>query len=497
MNHLDTFSETAAAPAPAIRNRTDRPKSSRAITKHFVLDTNVLLHDPSCINRFDDNHVWIPVDVLSELDRFKNEQTERGANARAAHRFLTQVFNRPNVSVLDGAPTPGGGTVRLAAFDVTHTSRAGALKHLYRLFPESDRVDHRILAHTLRVQEKFEAPAFLITKDLNLHLKALAVGITCQDYQNDKVPPEDLADKGLSELEVDPHELQRFASSGQLEVEPARIARFGTNDYVLLRAGQRKTIPARLFHDRIFRRLNVPGAMHIPRGVDLRPANLGQQCFIDAMLDPEISLVTCFGHAGTGKTLVAVAAGLHQVFTKTFTGLTVSRPVVAMGETLGFLPGSLEEKMHPWLQPIYDAFEILMPPNAAAASGKGRKSNASEQGSSPGARKPHEALIDQGLVEIEALAYIRGRSIPNRFFILDEAQQLTPREAKTIVTRMSKGSKLVMVGDPSQIDNPYVDSRSNGLVFVRNRMKGQAVAAHVSLYKGERSELAELGAELL
>ncbi len=493
MNHLDSFVEAA----PVTRPQSRPISSARTRAKHFVLDTNVLLHDPSCVDRFDDNHVWIPVDVLSELDRFKNEQSERGANARAVHRLLTGIFRPDDVSVLEGAPTIGGGTVRLAAFDVSAGVKTGAIKHLYRLFPETDRVDHRILAHAIRVREKFEEPVFLITKDLNLHLKALAVGITCQDYQNDKVPVEDLHSQSLMELEVDAHELQRFASSGELEVAPDRMTPFTTNDYVLLRAGQRKTIPARLYQDRLFRRLHVPPVLHIPRGTDLRPANLGQQCFIDAMLDPEISLVTCFGHAGTGKTLVAVAAGLHQVFNKTFTGLTVSRPVVAMGETLGFLPGSLEEKMHPWLQPIYDAFEVLIPP-AASAAGKGRKAHAPEQGGAPAsARKPHELLIDQGLVEIEALAYIRGRSIPRRFFVLDEAQQLTPREAKTIVTRMSKGAKLVMVGDPSQIDNPYVDSRSNGLVFVRNRMKGQAISAHATLYKGERSELAELGAELL
>lgn len=488
MNHLDSFADAA----PVTRPRSRPATGGRSRPKHFVLDTNVLLHDPGCVDRFGDNHVWIPVDVLSELDRFKNEQSDRGANARAVHRLLTNIFRPESVSVLEGAPTVGGGTIRLAAFDVSSGAKTGAIKHLYRLFPESDRVDHRILAHAIRVREKFDEPVILITKDLNLHLKALAVGITCEDYQNDKVPVEDLHGQSLMELEVDAHELQRFASSGELEVAPERMAQFTTNDYVLLRAGQRKTIPARVYHDRIFRRLHVPPVLHIPRGTDLRPANLGQQCFIDAMMDPEISLVTCFGHAGTGKTLVAVAAGLHQVFNKTFAGLTVSRPVVAMGETLGFLPGSLEEKMHPWLQPIYDAFEVLIPP-AGNAPGKARKGS-SEQTS---ARKPHELLIDQGLVEIEALAYIRGRSIPRRFFVLDEAQQLSPREAKTIVTRMSKGSKLVMVGDPSQIDNPYVDSRSNGLVFVRNRMKGQPIAAHATLYKGERSELAELGAELL
>ena len=190
--------------------------------------------------------------------------------------------------------------------------------------------------------------------------------------------------------------------------------------------------------------------------------------------------------------------------------MTVSRPVVAMGDTLGFLPGTLQEKMHPWLQSIYDAFEVLLPLNPPPAEGKprnasDRKKHENKQANphAAGANvhhtvvKPYEQLIDRGLLEIEALCYIRGRSIPNRFFVLDEAQQLTPLEAKTVVTRMSKGSKLVMVGDPAQIDNPYVDSRSNGLVYARNRLRGQSITAHISLSKGERSALAEMGARMM
>ncbi|MGC3988471.1 MAG: PhoH family protein [Chthoniobacteraceae bacterium] len=195
------------------------------------------------------------------------------------------------------------------------------------------------------------------------------------------------------------------------------------------------------------------------------------------------------------------------MFGKSFNGLTVSRPIVAMGETLGFLPGTLEEKMRPWLQPIYDAFDVLMPPAVVPVNdGKKKKKHpanlppaaahaANQNGATP--RKPYEHLLEQGIVEIEALAYIRGRSIPRRIFVLDEAQQLTPLEAKTVVTRMSRGSKLILVGDPAQIDNPYVDSRSNGLVYTRNRLKGEAIAAHVSLNKGERSALAEIGARLM
>jgi PhoH-like ATPase len=268
------------------------------------------------------------------------------------------------------------------------------------------------------------------------------------------------------------------------------------NEYVLLGAGEKQTIPARFTADGRFVRLNIPEVLKIPDGQSLKPLNLGQRCLIDALLNPDISLVTCYGHAGTGKTLVAVAAGLHEMFNRKYNGITVSRPVVAMGDQLGFLPGSLDEKMRPWLQPIHDALDLLMRPNTPL--GPRRKQPTKAGGAPPtAAKKPYELLMEQGILEIEALCYIRGRSIPNRFFILDEAQQLTPQEAKTIVTRMSRDSKLVLVGDPAQIDNPYVDSRSNGLVYTRNRLKGQPFVAHVALNRGERSELAEAGAQLM
>ena len=201
-----------------------------------------------------------------------------------------------------------------------------------------------------------------------------------------------------------------------------------------------------------------------------------------------------YGQAGTGKTLVAVAAGLHEMFNRRYNGLTVSRPVVSMGDQLGFIPGSLDDKMRPWLQPIYDALDLLMQPTGPQGP---RRKQQKKDDSEGAASKPYDELIERGMIEIEALCYIRGRSIPNRFFILDEAQQLTPQEAKTIVTRMSRGSKLVLVGDPAQIDNPYVDSRSNGLVYTRNRLKGQVFASHVTLSRGERSPLAEAGAQLM
>ena len=271
------------------------------------------------------------------------------------------------------------------------------------------------------------------------------------------------------------------------------------NQYALLQvdANVKQTIPARLDSNGVFVRLAIPGALRIPDGNSLKPLNLGQKCLIDALLNPDISLVTCYGQAGTGKTLVAIAAGLNEVCGRRYNGLTVSRPVVSMGDQLGYLPGSLDEKMRPWLQPIYDALDLLTTPPVSKGPRRkqGRKGKGAEMTSDAG--KPCEELMEQGLIEVEALCYIRGRSIPNRYFVLDEAQQLTPQEAKTVVTRMSRGSKLVMLGDPAQIDHPYVDSRSNGLVYTRNRLKGQSFVAHVSLSKGERSPLADLGARLM
>lgn len=462
------------------------------VAKNFVLDTNVLLHDPGCLSRFAENHICVPVDVLAELDKFKGEQSERGANARQVHRKLTEIFSNGD-GVTRGVPTDGGGTIRLVIYDPDFCEKnSDQLGQFLRVFPDRERVDHRILAATVLLMEHNSAPVVLVTKDLNMQLKARAVGIKCEDYLNDKVDPTEISSYDTRSVEVDPMELQRFASSGELALEHPRRKEIALNQYVLLSAGEKQTMPARLDANGTFVRLQIPEVLRIPDGHHLKPLNLGQKCLIDALLNPDVSLVTCYGQAGTGKTLVAVAAGLHEMFNRRYNGLTISRPVVSMGDQLGFLPGSLDDKMKPWIQPIYDALDLLMQPHNAQAAKRKKQKKEGEAAS-----KPYDELIERGVIEIEALCYIRGRSIPNRFFILDEAQQLTPQEAKTVVTRMSRGSKLVLVGDPEQIDNPYVDSRSNGLVFTRNRLKGQPFAAHVTLSRGERSPLAEAGAQLM
>lgn len=508
--HRPALMEVPEDQCLTLPNPVKNPKGG--VAKNFVLDTNVLLHDPNSLNRFENNHVFIPVEVLSELDRFKNEQSERGANARTVHRSLTKIFGRNARKVTRGVETAGGGSVRILINEAMGKPAASsaAMKRFLKIFPDQERMDHRIIGACLALAELEESPTILVTKDLNMQLKALAIGLTCEDYLNDKVAVKDAEGYEIRSVNVEAHELQRFGSSRSLFLEADRTGPLEINEYVLLRAAEHKLMPARHIGGGEFIRLNIPPSLQMPRGIELRPANAGQQCFIDALLDPSISLITCYGQAGTGKTLMAVAAGLFLTAQKQFNGMTVSRPVVAMGDTLGFLPGTLNEKMHPWLQSIYDACEVLLPLNPPKAEGnkakasdrkKNHPGDSHSQQGKPGEQraiiKPYEQLIERGLLEIEALCYIRGRSIPNRFFVLDEAQQLTPLEAKTVVTRMSRGSKLVMVGDPAQIDNPYVDSRSNGLVYTRNRLRGQSITAHICLTKGERSALAELGAKMM
>ena len=487
--------------SPSASSSRRRRAGTPTATKTFVLDTNVLLHDPACIHRFAEHHICIPVDVLSELDRFKNEMTERGSNAREVHRALMKIFANKGASVTEGVPTDGGGSIRVAVYDPAEARKHASVQGFERIFHDLDKADHRILACTLWLREQVSPPVILVSKDLNMQLKARAVGIECEDYLHDKVEPREVANFDIARVDVSQHELQRFASSGCLSLPETRTVGMVVNDYALLSAGDKATMPAKLSANGEFVRLHhTPESIKVGQGRAIKPMNLGQACFLDALLDPEISLVTCYGQAGTGKTLLAVAAALQQVFNRTYHGVTVSRPIVAMGQTVGFLPGSLQEKMRPWLQPVYDALDLLMRPLEGTQQGPARKKNRfmpepQQQIAAPAA--PYDPLIQQGVIEIEALCYIRGRSIPDRFFILDEAQQLTPLEAKTIVTRMSRGSKLVLVGDPAQIDNPYVDSRSNGLVYTRQRMRGQTFAAHVPLVKGERSALAEAAARLL
>src|SRR3954468_7346061 len=506
------------ATAPKSRIRVE------AKVKTFVLDTNVLLHDPQSIFKFEENNLAIPVEVLEELDAIKAEQsTERGRNARRVHRILQELLPDTR-SMHEGVELENGGTLSVIINPyLTDHKRSPAMDRLRAILPDLTKKDNRIIAAALFVQERFPPPTILVTKDVNVQLKARAVGLESQDYLNDKVP-EELEEASYREVAVDIYELQRFCSEGAFEIDPSLAQPMYLNEYVLLRSNEGKTMPARYYGDGLVRRLKIPDFVKAPGGIPIRPRNLEQQFFMDGLLDDSIAMLTCFGKAGTGKTLLSTACALHQTHEdhSHYDGVSISRPVIALGKDIGFLPGSLEEKMKPWLQPYHDALEVLIPskppkdPQFASkkvAKKKHKKRDehflesltsahpgrASHNGSNGNGTlvKPYERLLKSGLVEIEALAFIRGRSIARRFFILDEAQQLTPHEVKTVITRIAESSKLVLIGDPAQIDNPYVDSRSNGLVYCHNRMKGHALAAHVKLSKGERSKLAELAADLL
>ena len=500
------------------------PQSSRKSVsiraKTYVLDTNVLLHDPQSIFKFEENNLAIPVEVLEELDAIKGEQsTERGRNARRVHRLLQELLPDSR-SMHEGVKLENGGTlsVIINRYLVENNWSSPAMQRLRAVLSDFTKKDNRIIASALFVQETFPPPTILVTKDVNVQLKARAVGLEAQDYLNDKVPEAPDTDS-YPTLNLDVYEMQRFCSEGQLELDEDIAGKLYLNEYVLLMTPEGKTMPGRYFGQGAVRRLRFPEFVKAPGGIPIRPRNLEQQFFLDALMDDSISLITCFGKAGTGKTLLSTAAALHQTTddASRYDGLSISRPVIALGKDIGFLPGTLEEKMKPWLQPYHDALEVLMPSKApkeqqfvAKKVGKKKKKHddvmammSSPQPSYGGGgnglppMKPYERLIRSGVLEIEALAFIRGRSIARRFFILDEAQQLTPHEVKTVITRISEGSKIVLIGDPAQIDNPYVDARSNGLVYCHNRMKGQSLHAHVKLAKGERSRLAELAADLL
>ncbi|MEA5114306.1 MAG: PhoH family protein [Geobacteraceae bacterium] len=437
--------------------------------KTFVLDTNVLLHDPFALFRFQENSIIIPITVIEEVDRFKKDMNETGRNARQVSRYLDDLRQKGSLS--SGIGLDSGGTIRVALFD----------EEIRRLIPpelSEQRADNRILAIALDAKNKSgRVPVILVTKDTNLRIKADAVGLKAEDYESDKVSIEELY-TGFTVLDVTPETVDRFYGQGWAETEESLMP----NQYVVLRdagnpshTGLAKFVAAQ-------KRL-VPVARIGKEGVwSIHPRNREQTCALDALLDDSVKLVTLVGKAGTGKTLLAIAAGLHKTAEESiFNRLLVSRPVFPMGKDLGFLPGDIEEKLAPWMQPIFDNVELLLSGHEA------------EKRHSRGYRE----LMAMGILEIEPLTYIRGRSIPNQFLIVDEAQNLTPHEIKTIVTRAGDGTKVILTGDPYQIDNPYVDSSSNGLTYLVERFKGQEIAAHITMMKGERSALAELAANLL
>jgi PhoH-like ATPase len=380
-------------------------------------------------------------------------------------------------------------------------------------------MDNRILATAVHLADTEAVPVILVTKDLNLQLKARALGLDAQDYRTDRV--EDDADirriqktsghEDYEKLELPGSRVQAFASEGRIHL-PESASKFLQNQYLILQSmdSAGHGVPARHCGGGTFRTLRREH-VSIRGGRNLQALNLGQRFLLDALYDPELTLVTVYGKAGTGKTLLAVGAALEQVQGGEYEKMLITRVIMPTGKDIGFLPGRLEEKMQPWLQPAYDALEHLLArprkpeqfenkrastrkSTAANDSVKRQPRNAVVEGTK---RKPYEPLLQSGLLEVEAITHIRGRSIPRAVFIVDESQQLTPHEAKTLVTRMGRGSKIILIGDLGQIDNPYVDAHTNGLVYTRNKLQGQSFMAHVNLFKGERSPMAEAAANVM
>ena len=435
--------------------------------KNYVLDTNVLLHDPNALLNFQDNHVLIPIEVLEEVDKFKRETSERGQNARTVSRRLDALRRQGNLN--KGVQLANGGRLQIVFLS---TPKAGSALDVMA----NGSMDNRILAQALCIQaEQKSCPTILVTKDINLRLKADVYGLAAEDYETDQVNLKDLY-TGMFELTLPAASMAELKLNGEVALPQARVRH--PNEYcTLIEEGNPKRT--------VLCKVDASGAKLIPlqdcQNVwGIRPKNREQHFALDALLDQRVKLVTLMGKAGTGKTLLALAAGLKRtVNDREFRRLMVARPTIAMGKELGFLPGTLNEKLSPWMQPIHDALEMLGDLNMGHEH-----------------RRTGD-MLRGGTIVVEALSYIRGRSIAHQFMIVDEAQNLTPLEAKTILTRVGHGTKIVLTGDPYQIDNPYVDVASNGFNYIISRFKEQALAAHVELQQGERSDLAELAANIL
>ncbi|HMV69096.1 MAG TPA: PhoH family protein [Myxococcota bacterium] len=436
-------------------------------TRTFILDTNVFLYDPHALEVFKEHDIVIPMTVIEEIDRFKKDVNETGRNARQTSRMLDSL--RAKGSLREGVRLPGGGTLR-----VDHLPDD---KDQVAITWGADSNDNRILQTAVRLHRNLGARVALVTRDTNMRLKCDALGVVAEDYENAHLQVDEQW-TGVVEANVASSLIGGLYADGEVAADEA--AAWYPNTFVVLRGDDGQTAMARVRPDRSGFRL-VQRHKEGVWGVFAR--NKEQLFALDLLLDPDVQLVTLNGMAGTGKTLMAIAAGLRQTADQQrYRKMLVSRPIFPLGRDIGFLPGDVEEKLNPWMKPIFDNLEFLV-----SSRPDKRRSQQPE----------YQYLLDQKIVEVEPLTYIRGRSIPQQFLIVDEAQNLTPHEIKTVLTRAGEGTKVVLTGDPHQIDNPYVDELSNGLTYAVERFKGDGIAGHVSLRKGERSQLAELAAKLL
>lgn len=436
--------------------------------KTYVLDTNVLIYDPHAILKFEDNDVVLPIYVIEEVNQFKRETTERGRNAREFARVLDDLRSKGSLS--QGVPVAEG-SVRVHV-----PEKRPRLEH--GLNPLS--ADNAILHTAIAVRDlNTNQPTVFITMDVNLRIRADAFGLATETYEHNAVNVEHMH-SGIIELVISKQEIEQFVERGTMPA-PGQETLTGNTCVVLRDETQPKP------HVSLARYHVESGELRIVKtpkeGVmGIRPRNREQSFALDLLLDVNIKLVTLVGKAGTGKTLLALAAGMKRtVEDGHYSRLLVSRPIMPMGRDIGFLPGSVQEKLNPWMQPIFDNLEFLL----FSGGGKHRGMRAFDE------------LLQSGTVHVEPLTYIRGRSMPQQYVIVDEAQNLTPHEVKTIVTRCGEGTKIILTGDPFQIDNPYVDGSTNGLTVTAERLRGDSMVGHIVLSRGERSELANLAANRL
>ena len=435
--------------------------------KNYLIDTNVLLHDPNSIYAFEENNVYILICVLEELDKFKTAPGETGANARRVARELDNIREKGNLN--DGVELEGGGTIYVTTFKKNGLNLDLSI------------VDNRLITTAHKLELETGLKSVVVTKDIGLRVRADGVKVPAEDYRSGKYKMD--AYLGNSTEEVPEWVIDQLYSDGVVKSKDFDISKLGsfcTNHYFVLQAENDKKHTGLA---RLNKKGDLVGIKENCCACGISPKSVEQKFALDALLDPEISLVSLRGMAGTGKTLLAIAAALSRVLNDgdECYKVTITRPIVPVGRDVGYLPGDLDEKMTPWMRPIHDAIDKI----------KECDSHLDHRSSIP-------AGFDNGnIIEITPLPYVRGRSIAHSFMIIDEAQNMTPLEVKTLLTRASEGTKIVLTGDIDQIDSPYLDSESNGFSYVISHLKGQDIFAHIELEKGERGRLAELAAKYL
>lgn len=435
--------------------------------KTFVLDTNVILHDSNSLFHFQENDIIIPITVLEEIDAFKRGHDLLNFHAREFIRFLDTLSGD---ELVQGGVSLGEGHGKISILTLFNDE-----KEVIDAFQEH-KPDHRILSAALSLKKRQpRQPVVLVSKDVNLRLKARAIGLESQDYYNDKIEDIDKLYRGKRLVEdVNPDIIDRLYSAHEISAAEAEIEPVYPNEYFILRNASKSVLAWYNARTQMLERIDKLMAYGIS------PRNAEQAFALHALMQPDVKLASLSGKAGTGKTLLALAAALEV--RKEYRQIFLARPVVALSnKDLGYLPGDIESKLDPYMQPLYDNLGVIR--------------NQFKENDERSLRI--NEMLEAGKLEIAPLAYIRGRSLDHIYFIVDEAQNLTPHEVKTIITRAGEGTKIIFTGDPYQIDTPYLDIRSTGLNYLIDRMKGQAIYGHVTLEKGERSPLAELASDLL